>query len=231
MERELKGKKEKGQKGRFKNVLCRRKILYFLVMVFVCMISLAACGKDKDGETVAETQKEQEMEEYLTGKHYVEISVKDMGTIHVELDADCAPITVTNFIHLVEEGFYDGLTFHRVVDGFMIQGGDPQGDGYGGSEVKIEGEFPNNGVDNPLKHTRGAISMARSKIPNSASSQFFIVHQDSPSLDGDYAVFGYVTKGMEVVDNICATATGQDYNGVLPAENQPVIERIFVVEE
>ena len=147
----------------------------------------------------------------------------------MELDADSAPITVTNFISLVESGFYNGLTFHRVVDGFMIQGGDPQGDGYGGSEVKITGEFSDNGIENPLKHTRGAVSMARSMMPDSASSQFFIVHQDSPDLDGKYAVFGYVTEGMEVVDDICATATGQDFNGILPAENQPIIESISVI--
>lgn len=183
------------------------------------------------GDGVVEIQEEYGSEEYLTGKHYVEIFVKEKGTIYLELDADAAPITVTNFINLAKSGFYDGLTFHRVIDGFMIQGGDPQGDGYGGSEKKIVGEFPNNGVENPLKHTRGAISMARSKIPDSASSQFFIVHQDSPHLDGDYAVFGYVTEGIEIVDDICATATGQDFNGVLPAENQPVIERVVVVEE
>lgn len=231
----------------------RMKVMCFLGMALFCVLFFTACGKeqtdgtslntqteqgtqgkkadDSTGEVQEETQEKDGTEEYLTGKHYVEIYVKEKGTIYVELDADSAPITVTNFINLAESGFYDGLTFHRVVDGFMIQGGDPQGDGYGGSEKKIKGEFPNNGVENPLKHTRGAISMARSKIPDSASSQFFIVHQDSPSLDGDYAVFGYVTEGIEIVDDICATATGQDFNGVLPAENQPVIERILVVEE
>ena len=209
------------------------KKLFFTISVLICGILLTACGKENLESTISEIETEQSLEnseEYLTGKHYIEIDIKEKGTIYAELDADSAPITVTNFIHLAESGFYDGLTFHRVVDGFMIQGGDPQGDGYGGSDVKITGEFPNNGVDNPLKHTRGAISMARSKIPDSASSQFFIVHQDSPHLDGDYAVFGYVTEGMEIVDDICATATGQDFNGVLPAENQPVIERILVVD-
>lgn len=218
--------------GKVKLAEIRKRLLYFTISALVCMILGTACGKENLDSTLSETETEleQSAEEYLTGKHYIEIHVKEKGTIYVELDADCAPITVTNFIHLAESGFYDGLTFHRVVDGFMIQGGDPQGDGYGGSDVKITGEFPNNGVENPLKHTRGAISMARSTMPNSASSQFFIVHQDSPSLDGDYAVFGYVTEGMEIVDDICATATGQDFNGVLPAENQPVIESILVVD-
>lgn len=210
----------------------RKKWFRFWIFTLFCMIGITACGKENIQSTTSETKSitEQSEEELLTGKHYVEIQIKEKGTIYVELDADHAPITVTNFIQLVKEGFYDGLTFHRVVDGFMIQGGDPQGDGYGGSEVKITGEFPNNGIENPLKHTRGAISMARSMLPDSASSQFFIVHQDSPSLDGDYAAFGYVTEGMEIVDDICATATGQDFNGILPAENQPIIEHIVVVE-
>lgn len=221
----------------------RVKVMYFIGMFLFCTLFITACGKEQEEETLSKTKAEQEVqerqsdsmeeieEEYLTGKYNIEIHVKEKGIIYVELDADSAPITVTNFIDLAKSGFYDGLTFHRVVDGFMIQGGDPQGDGYGGSEKKIKGEFPNNGVDNPLKHTRGAISMARSMIPDSASSQFFIVHQDSPSLDGDYAVFGYVTEGIEVVDDICVTSTGQDFNGVLPAENQPIIESIVVVEE
>lgn len=205
-----------------------KKVGCLAILTLFFLIGVTACGKKATTPTPSET--EQDAEEYLTGKHYVEIHVKDKGVISVELDADSAPITVTNFINLVESNFYDGLTFHRVVDGFMIQGGDPQGDGYGGSDTNIVGEFPNNGIENPLKHTRGAISMARSSMPDSASSQFFIVHQDSPSLDGDYAVFGYVTEGIEIVDDICETATGQDFNGVLPKENQPVIESISVVE-
>ena len=165
----------------------------------------------------------------LAGKHYVDIQMKDLGTIRVELDADSAPITVTNFVNLVKGGFYDGLTFHRIIEGFMMQGGDPTGTGVGGSENTIKGEFSGNGVDNLLSHKRGAISMARSSDPDSASSQFFIVHQDSLYLDGSYAVFGYVTEGMEIVDEICESATGQDKNGVLPAKNQPVIESIIYV--
>lgn len=171
-----------------------------------------------------------ESEELLTGKHHVEITIKDMGVIYVELDADAAPITVTNFMKLAEEGFYDGLTFHRIIAGFMIQGGDPEGTGMGGSDNPITGEFASNGIENPLSHTRGAISMARSSRPNSASSQFFIVHEDSLSLDGEYAAFGYVTEGMDIVDTICETTTGQDGNGIVPEENRPVIESIKVVD-
>ena len=164
----------------------------------------------------------------LTGTHDVEIKVKDYGTINVQLDADTAPITVTNFIKLVQENFYDGLTFHRIMDGFMIQGGDPNGDGTGGSGETITGEFSANGYDNPLSHTRGTISMARSSDYDSASSQFFIMQEDTTSLDGQYAAFGHVTSGMEVVDAICEDAQPTDDNGTIPADQQPVIETITV---
>ena len=163
-------------------------------------------------------------------KHHVKIQVKDYGTILVELDPTYAPITVENFLSLAKSGFYDGLTFHRIIDGFMIQGGDPLGTGLGGSDTTIKGEFSSNGVDNPLSHTRGAISMARSQDKNSASSQVFIVHQDSPHLDGDYAVFGYVTDGMDIVDKICEDTKVTDSNGTVAKENQPVIESIEVVD-
>lgn len=166
----------------------------------------------------------------LSGKHHVEITVKDYGTIKVELDADNAPISVTNFVNLAKSGFYDNLTFHRIISGFMIQGGDPEGTGMGGSDETIKGEFSNNGVENPLKHTRGAISMARSQDMDSASSQFFIVHEDSDFLDGDYAVFGYVTEGMEFVDKICEDTKVQDSNGTVNPEDQPTIESIKVVD-
>lgn len=166
----------------------------------------------------------------LSGKHTVNIIVKDKGTITVELDADVAPISVTNFVKLAREGFYDGVTFHRIIEGFMMQGGDPTGTGSGGSGENIKGEFAANGVENNLAHTRGAISMARSKINDSASSQFFIVHEDAPHLDGQYACFGYVTEGMEIVDDICENTKGGDYNGIIPEANRPVIETIEVVE-
>lgn len=157
-----------------------------------------------------------------------DIVVKNYGTITVELDAEAAPKTVENFVSLAESGFYDGLTFHRIMDGFMIQGGDPNGDGTGGSGETITGEFSANGYDNPLSHTRGTISMARSSDYDSASSQFFIMQEDTTSLDGQYAAFGHVTSGMEVVDAICEDAQPTDDNGTIPADQQPVIETITV---
>lgn len=165
-----------------------------------------------------------------TGKHHVAITVRDYGTITVELDADAAPITVQNFLDLAGSGFYDGLTFHRIIEGFMIQGGDPEGTGMGGSDKTIKGEFSANGVENPLSHTRGAISMARSSAMDSASSQFFIVQKDSTGLDGQYACFGYVTDGMDVVDAIAADAQPTDGNGTIPADQQPVIESVKVLD-
>ncbi len=135
------------------------------------------------------------------------IEMENGKTIEIELDHTAAPITAENFETLVRQGFYDGLIFHRVIPGFMIQGGDPTGTGYGGSEKNIRGEFAMNGINNPLHHTRGVISMARSQNPNSASSQFFIMHADAPHLDGSYAAFGKVVKGMETVDEIASVAT------------------------
>ena len=160
----------------------------------------------------------------------IEISVKDYGKIQLELDPSQAPITVENFLRLVNDGFYNGLTFHRIIKGFMIQGGDPLGTGYGGSEKTIKGEFASNGVENNIKHERGVISMARSMNPDSASSQFFIMHQDSEHLDGDYAAFGHVTRGIEVVDRICDDTPVQDDNGTVAKVDQPVIEYIKVIE-
>ena len=167
---------------------------------------------------------------YSTGKHHAEIVVKNYGTIALELDADVAPITVENFANLVNEGFYNGLTFHRIISGFMIQGGDPLGNGTGGSSKTIKGEFASNGVKNSISHVRGTISMARSSMPNSASSQFFIVHKDSTFLDGQYAAFGTVTSGMEVVDKICADTAVEDDNGTVAKNNQPVIEKIIMMD-
>jgi peptidyl-prolyl cis-trans isomerase B (cyclophilin B) len=136
------------------------------------------------------------------------IEMEGGATIKLELDKDAAPKTVANFERLVSEGFYDGLTFHRIIPGFMIQGGDPLGNGMGGSEENIVGEFAQNGHNNPIKHTRGVISMARAYGPNSASSQFFIMHADAPHLDGAYAAFGRVIEGIETVDEIAAVPTG-----------------------
>ncbi|MDO4273134.1 MAG: peptidylprolyl isomerase [Eubacteriales bacterium] len=166
----------------------------------------------------------------LSGTHHAEIIIKDYGTIDVELDADTAPITVTNFVKLAQENFYDGLTFHRIIDGFMIQGGDPQGDGKGGSEENIKGEFSNNGVDNDISHARGVISMARATDYDSASSQFFIVQADSTYLDGDYAAFGHVTEGLDIIDQICKDAKPTDQNGSISADQQPVIEKVKIID-
>ena len=138
------------------------------------------------------------------------IEMENGGTIELELYPEAAPKTVANFTKLVSEGFYDGLIFHRVIKGFMIQGGDPQGNGMGGAKDNVVGEFRANGFDNPIKHTRGVISMARAYNPNSASSQFFIMHKDAPHLDGQYAAFGKVVSGMEVVDEIASIPT--DYS-------------------
>lgn len=157
------------------------------------------------------------------------ITVQDYGTITLELYPDLAPITVANFVKLAESGFYDGLTFHRVIYGFMIQGGDPLGNGRGGSDETIKGEFAVNGVENTLSHTRGVISMARSaQSYDSASSQFFIVHEDAEFLDGQYAAFGMVTDGMDVVDAIAENTPVIDNNGTVPFGYQPVIESITI---
>lgn len=166
----------------------------------------------------------------LTGLHHAEIEIADYGTISLELDADTAPISVTNFINLANDGFYDGLTFHRIISGFMIQGGDPEGNGTGGSDQNIKGEFSNNGVENNISHVRGVISMARAMDPDSASSQFFIVHEDSTFLDGDYAAFGHVTEGIEIVDQICKDTPVQDNNGTVDSEDQPVITSIKIID-
>lgn len=182
-------------------------------------------------QTNNETNNESEENNmYSTGKHHAKIVVKNYGTIALELDADVAPITVENFANLVNEGFYNGLTFHRIISGFMIQGGDPLGNGTGGSSKTIKGEFASNGVKNSISHVRGTISMARSSMPNSASSQFFIVHKDSTFLDGQYAAFGTVTSGMEVVDKICADTVVEDDNGTVAKNNQPVIEKITMID-
>ena len=156
----------------------------------------------------------------------VVIEVKGMGKIKIELDADAAPITVKNFKELVEEGFYDGLIFHRVISGFMIQGGCPEGTGMGGPGHTIKGEFAANGYDNPIKHVRGVISMARAMDPDSAGSQFFIMHEDAPYLDGQYAAFGKVVEGMEVVDEIANSMT--DYND--RPYTDVVMEKVYIEE-
>lgn len=210
-----------------------------LSLCLLAALLLGGCGgkdttQDATQDTADESQNEQmdssqDVAEGV-GMHHVEITIKDMGTITVELDGDAAPITVQNFLDLAGSGFYDGLTFHRIINGFMMQGGDPNGDGTGGSEQTIKGEFAENGIENDLSHTRGAISMARAQDMDSASSQFFIVHQDSTYLDGQYACFGYVTDGMDIVDQICENTKVEDGNGTVLPENQPVIESIVITD-
>ena len=229
-----------------------------LTMLFLCMsllsMAVVGCGSGEKDAAPAENQKTEDAEletaqdaepetaqdaepdaadsseELLTGLHHVEVEVADYGTIALELDADTAPLTVTNFISLASEGFYDGLTFHRIISGFMIQGGDPLGNGTGGSDTEITGEFASNGIENDISHVRGVISMARSMSPDSASSPFFIVHEDSTFLDGEYAAFGQVTEGIEIVDQICADTPVQDDNGTVAADDQPTITSVKVID-
>ena len=216
----------------------KRWICVFFAILFA--IALAACGTgETDGttgtpeptavpQTVAEPAADREPS---PSSRHAEITVKDYGTICLELDESAAPVTVANFIRLAQEGFYDGLTFHRIMDGFMIQGGDPNGNGSGGSDVKIKGEFSDNGVDNPISHVKGVISMARrSGDPNSASSQFFITVADATFLDGAYAAFGHVTGGMEIAEQIAKDARPVDNNGTIPPDQQPVIESIVITD-
>jgi len=211
-------------------------------LLLLCTVLLAAvitgCSSDKKDEGKAKQEASDQSgdetddhkEDLLSGLHHAEIEINDYGTISLELDADTAPVSVTNFVTLAKEGFYDGLTFHRIISGFMIQGGDPSGNGTGGSDTEIKGEFSSNGVENNIAHERGVISMARSQNPDSASSQFFIMHQDSPHLDGDYAAFGHVTSGIEIVDQICENTPVQDDNGTVDAGDQPVIKTIRVID-
>ncbi|MCQ5129226.1 peptidylprolyl isomerase [Butyricicoccus faecihominis] len=200
---------------------------HLLALGLVALLALGGCEFGSAPEDKTETE---DPSADPIGTHHAEIAVKDYGTIKVELDGDTAPITVQNFIDLAESGFYDGLTFHRIMDGFMIQGGDPKGDGTGGSDKNIKGEFANNGVQNDISHVRGTISMARAGDPDSASSQFFIVQSDSDFLDGDYAGFGHVTEGMEIVDQICKDAPVEDNNGTVLPENQPIIESVKIID-
>ena len=164
--------------------------------------------------------------EGLTVSHYADIEIRDYGTVTVALSEEIAPLTVKNFVSLAESGFYDGLTFHRIINGFMMQGGAPASTD--SSVANVKGEFSANGVANPISHVRGAISMARANAPDSGSSQFFIVQADSTYLDGQYAGFGFVTEGMDVVDRICADAKPTDNNGSIKKEEQPVIEKVTI---
>lgn len=206
---------DKGNKNIFK--IAAVVIIAFLAITGIVFAALP--GKDN---------KEDKGDNNMSGKVNAVIEIENYGTIKVALDADAAPITVENFVNLANNGFYDGLTFHRIINGFMMQGGDPLGNGTGGSDKNIKGEFNNNGVKNDLSHTRGAISMARSQMPDSASSQFFICHQDATFLDGDYACFGYVTEGIDVVDKVCESAEPIDNNGTILPKDQPIITKITI---
>lgn len=203
-----------------KNYVNTKNIIFVVIVAVVLVVAFLFGGKKKD-----------DSKKNLTGTHEIEIVIKDYGTIKAELYADIAPITVTNFINLVRGGFYDGLTFHRIIDGFMMQGGDPTQEKDSNHRIAdtIKGEFSSNGVSNSLSHTRGTLSMARSQLNNSASSQFFIMHQDNRRLDGEYAAFGRVTEGIEVVDEICKNAIVEDEDGTVLYENQPVIEKIIEI--
>lgn len=223
-----------------------KKPITFILCLALSAFALGGCGsKEADNVAPEETSAPSDTEtessptaetdsasesDLLSGLHHVEIEIADYGTISLELDADTAPISVTNFINLAKDGFYDGLTFHRIIKDFMIQGGDPLGNGTGGADNNIKGEFKSNGVENDISHVRGVISMARSMDADSASSQFFIVHQDSTYLDGEYAAFGKVTEGIEIVDQICDNTTVQDTDGTVLADDQPVITTIRVID-
>jgi len=248
-----------------KNVL---RIVLALTLVFVMAFSFTACGdentssldttatQNSSSDYQSENQTSADNSTTVEGVVEAEIVIKKHGTIKLDLYADEVPETVANFVKLAKSGFYNGLTFHRIMEDFMMQGGDPEGDGTGGSDEDIKGEFTANGHRNNISHIRGTISMARSgsqyeqylsigyklsdlhseaqsdlkRAYNSGSSQFFICHKDSTFLDGNYAAFGRVTEGMNIVDKICTEAKPTDNNGTIPAKDQPVIETIKIIE-
>ena len=208
-----------------------KKFLAVLICAFMVCTLITACGDktEKTPENTAAPEASADITQKEENKIMVEITMKDGGKMQLELYPDVAPATVENFVKLVNDGFYDGLTFHRIIKGFMIQGGDPEGTGMGGSKDTIKGEFKQNGVQNDLKHTRGVISMARSQNPNSASSQFFIMHDDAPYLDGQYAAFGKMVSGFEELDKLAETPV-QDGNGTVAKGDQPQIETIKSID-
>jgi len=206
-----------------------------VALMTLSLIMLAGCGGGSSEQTDAveapeTSQSEASQAASPIGIHHAEIEIEDYGVVSVELDGDVAPVTVQNFMDLANAGFYDGLTFHRIIDGFMIQGGDPNGNGSGGSGNNIVGEYEANGYTNNIAHTKGVISMARAQDPNSASSQFFIMVADAPHLDGQYAAFGHVTSGQDVVDKIASDAKPLDDNGTIAPEDQPVIKSVKIID-
>ena len=219
------------------------KTLSILTALLLCFFAFSACGEKEEEpiggdplsrDTAKEPMSVADMTPYEIKSditYYADIEIVKYGKITVKLDQKSAPITVANFATLASNGFYDGLTFHRIINGFMMQGGDPEGTGRGGSDRPIKGEFMYNGVDNMIPHLRGTISMARrGDSYDSATSQFFIMHQHDLGLDGQYAAFGTVTEGMDVVDKICEDAKPTDNNGTIPASKQPVIKTITIRE-
>ncbi len=225
-----KSKKSSAKKSSIDDELSMKKYimptLVGLLVVGVIIAILIIAPKMAEDEKDKGEQKDTQAAVDISGKHIADIVIENYGTITVELDADAAPITVANFIKLANEGFYDGLTFHRIIEGFMMQGGAPK-DAYS-QAATIKGEFSSNGYKNDLKHTRGAISMARTSVPDSASSQFFIMHKDAAHLDGEYAAFGYVKEGMDIVDKICEESEPTDDNGSISKDKQPVIKTITI---
>lgn len=217
-----------------------KKVIRIILLILAMMFVMSACGtttfttaeKDSAGKAEANTDSYDMNEETGSADHQkVKFTMEDGGSFIIELYPEYAPRTVQNFVDLVSEGFYDGLTFHRIVDGFMAQGGDPMGTGMGGSSKKIKGEFSTNGyTKNTLSHTRGVVSMARSNNPNSASSQFFICYGDATFLDGQYAAFGQVIEGMEVVDSFLETERTMGNDGAFSKPIEPiVIEKAEVI--
>ena len=190
-----------------------KRTIVIVLAVLLLLAALAGCGSSKKS---------------WTGKHTVEIAIKDYGTITVEVDADTAPVTASNFLNLAKKGFYNNLTIYRAIDGFAIYGGDPNKNGTGTSGDTIVGEFNSNGYNNPLSNIRGAVGMARGINKNSASCQFYILQNDVTYLDGEFAVFGNVTSGMEIVDRIASTAPVTGSDGPITVDNQPVISSIKV---
>ena len=216
----------------------KMKKIFAIAMAAAMVFAMTACGGNETTSgtggssadaNVPGTYTPELLDEAKT--YYADIDIEDYGKITVKLDQAEAPVTCANFVALAEDGFYDGLTFHRIMADFMMQGGDPEGTGMGGSENNIVGEFAQNGYENNISHKRGVISMARANDPNSASSQFFICHADSEFLDGQYAAFGEVTEGLDVVDAVCEKAQPTDNNGTIPAEEQPVMTSVTIRAE
>ena len=215
-----------------KKVMVIVGIILVVVLLVICMFLPGKKEKKYEEKLLGinyDTVDNEEGLNYETENPVVAMYIENYGSVVMELYPDIAPNTVNNFISLVKSGFYDNNSFHRLVPGFVLQGGDPDGNGTGGPGYSIKGEFTSNGFTNNLSHEKWVISMARGKNMNSASSQFFIVQTDSTFLDGQYAAFGKVTEGMGIVDKICKDAKPTDNNGTIPKEEQPIIESIKII--